>query len=197
MTNSERAGLPRHLAAIADRIDRLTAAIGRTVMWLCLFLVLMQFTVVLMRYGFGIGSLWLSESILYAHAALFLLAAAWTLQQDGHVRVDVFYSKASPRGKAIIDLLGALVLLIPFMAVVIIFALPYVARSWSILERSREISGLPFVYLLKTLIPLFALLMGLQGISQAVRAALLLTTPPPSSAKASDPVRRGGGHAAS
>ena len=162
-------------AAIADRIDRLTAAIGRAVMWLCLFLVLTQFSVVLMRYAFGIGSIWLTESILYAHAALFLLAAAWTLQQDGHVRVDVFYSRTSQRGRAIIDLLGALFLLLPFTAVTLYFALPYAARSWAILERSRETGGLPFVYLLKTLIVLFALLMGLQGVSQAIRAALSLT----------------------
>ena len=175
-------------AAIADRIDRLTAAIGRAVMWLCLFLVLTQFSVVLMRYAFGIGSIWLSESILYAHAALFLLAAAWTLQQDRHVRVDVFYSRASPRTKAIIDLLGALILLLPFMAVILFFALPYVARSWAILERSRETSGLPFVYLLKTLIPLFALLMGLQGVSQAMRAAQLLKAASPA---AGNPAGRG------
>jgi TRAP-type mannitol/chloroaromatic compound transport system permease small subunit len=180
---------------IADRIDRLIAVIGRTVMWLCLLLVLMQFTVVLLRYAFGIGSIWLSESVLYAHAALFLLASAWTLQQDGHVRVDVFYSKASTRTKAIIDLCGALMLLMPFMAVIVFFALPYVARSWSILERSRETSGLPFVYLLKTLIPLFALLMGLQGFSLAMRAALLLSAAPPSSAAAGD--RAGRGDAAS
>jgi TRAP-type mannitol/chloroaromatic compound transport system permease small subunit len=175
MTSRPGAALAAGVAAAADRIDRLVAAIGRAVMWLCLFLVLLQFTVVLMRYAFAIGSIWLSESIIYAHAALFLLAAAWTLQQNGHVRVDVFYSKASARQKAVIDLLGSLLLLLPVMAVIIYFALPYVARSWSMLERSRETSGLPFVYLLKTLIPLFALLMGLQGISQAMRALLLLT----------------------
>ena len=163
------------LAAIADRIDRLIAAIGRAVMWLALFVVLMQFAVVVMRYVFGVGSIWLSESINYGHAALFMLAAAWTLQADGHVRVDIFYADASPRSKAIIDLLGSLLLLLPFVAVIAWFALPYVARSWAILERSRETSGLPFVYLLKTLIPLFALLLGLQGISQAIRAALVLT----------------------
>src|SRR5713226_6241988 len=184
MTNDEAAVLTPYLAASADLIDRLVAAIGRAVMWLSLFLVLVQFTVVLMRYAFGIGSIWLSESIIYGHAALFLLAAAWTLQCNGHVRVDVFYSKASARGKAIIDLLGALLLLLPFMAVIISFALPYAARSWSIFERSRETSGLPIVYLLKTLIPLFALLMGLQGISQAMRAVLFLKTARSSSAKA-------------
>ncbi|TMJ32789.1 MAG: TRAP transporter small permease subunit [Alphaproteobacteria bacterium] len=179
------------LAAIAARIDRLIAAIGRTVMWLCLFLVLIQFCVVLMRYAFAAGSIRLSESILYAHAALFLLAAAWTLQQDGHVRVDVFYSKASARTKALVDLLGALLFLLPFMAVIIFFALPYVARSWSVLERSRETSGLPFVYLLKTLVPLFALLMGLQGISQVIHAALTLSAAPSSSEAAGDPAGRG------
>jgi TRAP-type mannitol/chloroaromatic compound transport system permease small subunit len=162
------------LAATADRIDRLIAAIGRAVMWLALFVVLMQFAVVVMRYVFGIGSIWLSESIIYGHAALFMLAAGWTLQMDGHVRVDIFYADASPRTKAIVDLLGAVFLLLPFVAVIAWFALPYVARSWAILERSRETSGLPFVYLLKTLIPLFALLLGLQGISQAIRAALVL-----------------------
>jgi TRAP-type mannitol/chloroaromatic compound transport system permease small subunit len=129
--------------------------------------------VVVLRYAFGIGSIWLSESVIYAHAALFMLAAAWTLQANGHVRVDVFYADASPRAKALVDLLGALLLLLPFMAVILWFALPYVARSWSILERSREASGLPLVYLLKTLIPLFALLMALAGIAQAIRAALV------------------------
>ena len=134
------------LPAAADRIDRLIAAIGHAVIWLALFLVLVQFTVVLLRYALGIGSIWLAESVIYLHAALFILAAAWTLQQNGHVRVDVFYSKASPRTKAAVDLMGSLLLLLPFMAVILWFAGPYVSRSWSILERSREASGLPLVY---------------------------------------------------
>jgi TRAP-type mannitol/chloroaromatic compound transport system permease small subunit len=162
------------LAATADRIDRLVAAIGRAAAWLALTIVLLQFAVVVLRYAFGVGSIWLSESVIYGHAALFMLAAAWTLQAGGHVRVDIFYAQAAPRLKALVDLLGALLLLLPFMAVIAWFALPYVARSWAILERSRETSGLPFVYLLKTLIPLFALLMALQGVSQAVHATLVL-----------------------
>jgi TRAP-type mannitol/chloroaromatic compound transport system permease small subunit len=162
------------LPAAADCIDRLIAAIGRAVIWLCLVLVLLQFTVVVLRYALGIGSIWLAESVIYVHAALFMLAAAWTLQQNGHVRVDVLYSRLSPRTKAMVDLMGSLLLLLPFMAVILWFALPYVARSWSILERSREASGLPLVYILKTLIPLFALLLALQGISAAIRASLVL-----------------------
>jgi TRAP-type mannitol/chloroaromatic compound transport system permease small subunit len=103
-------------------------------------------------------------------------AAAWTLQLGGHVRVDIFYADASPRSRAVVDLLGAIVLLLPFCGVLAWFALPYVERSWAILERSREASGLPLVFLLKTLIPVFAVLLGLQGIAQAIRAALALTS---------------------
>ena len=158
-------------SGLADRIDRCNAAIGRAAAWAVLFVVLLQFVVVLLRYLLGIGSIWLSESIMYGHAALFMLAAAWTLHANGHVRVDVFYADASPRTKAWVDLAGALLLLLPFMAVLMWFALPYVARSWEILERSRETSGIPAVFLLKTLIPLFAIMMALQGVAQAIRAA--------------------------
>lgn len=154
----------------AGRIDRLNAAIGRTAAWLCLLVVLVQFAVVVLRYVFGIGSIWLTESIIYGHATLFMLAAAWTLREGGHVRVDVFYADAGPRRRALVDLCGALLLLLPFMLVLLWFALPYVARSWAILETSRETSGLPAVFLLKTLIPLFAVMMALQGIAQALRA---------------------------
>jgi TRAP-type mannitol/chloroaromatic compound transport system permease small subunit len=162
---------------IADSIDRATAAIGRAAAWCCLFIVLAEFAVVVMRYALGIGSIRLQESVLYAHAALFMLAAAWTLQIDGHVRVDIFYAQAKPRTRALVDLAGAVVFLLPFAIVLGLLSTPYVARSWAILEGSRETSGLPFVYLLKTLIPLFALLLGLQGIAQAIRAALVLTGP--------------------
>jgi TRAP-type mannitol/chloroaromatic compound transport system permease small subunit len=160
--------------AFAGCIDRLNAAIGRTVAWLCLLVVLVQFAVVLMRYTFGLGSIWLSESIIYGHATLFMLAAAWTLRDGGHVRVDIFYADASPRQRAWIDFAGALLLLLPFMLVLLWFSLPYVGRSWAILETSRETSGLPAVFLLKTLIPLFAGMMALQGVAQAIRAADVL-----------------------
>ena len=162
---------------LADRIDRVTGAVGRAVAWLVVAMVLLQFAVVIMRYGLGIGSIWLQESILYANAALFLLAAAWTLRDDGHVRIDIFYADAPPRTKAWVNLLGALLLLLPFMAVLAWYAWPYVARSWAIYERSQEVSGLPFVYLLKSLLLLFALLMALQGVAQGIRAWDVLRRP--------------------
>jgi TRAP-type mannitol/chloroaromatic compound transport system permease small subunit len=162
------------MTAIADRIDRLTTAVGRTVAWLALAIVLLQFALVVARYAFGLGSIWLTETVIYANATLFMLAAAWTLRAGGHVRVDVFYAEASARAKAVIDLLGAVLLLLPFAAVLLWLSVPYAARSWAILERSQETSGLPLVFALKTLIPLFAALVALQGIAQAIRAVELL-----------------------
>jgi len=162
------------LGPVADRIDAVTAAIGRGVTWCLLAMVIVQVAVVLMRYVLGLGSIWLQETIIYAHATLFMLAAAWTLQRGGHVRVDIFYANASPRRKAMIDLLGAVGLLLPFAIALAALSLPYVSRSWAILERSRETSGLPLVFVLKALIPAFALLLALQGVSQLIRAALVL-----------------------
>jgi len=167
--------MPSRLAAFATAIDRLTAAVGRAVSWCLVGMVVVQVVVVLMRYVLGLGSIWLSETIFYAHATVFMGAAAWTLQQGGHVRVDIFYGNASPRTRALVDLVGALFLLLPFVGVLAWFAFPYVARSWAILERSPEASGLPLVFLLKTLILLFAVLVGFQGLAQTVRAWLALT----------------------
>ncbi len=169
------------ISALAAGIDRLTAAVGNAVKWALLAMVVVEVAVVLMRYVFGLGSIWLSEAIVYLHATLIMCAAAWTLQQGGHVRVDIFYADASPRARAVVDLAGALLLLLPFVAVLAWFSVPYVARSWAILERSREASGLPLVFLLKTLIPAFALLLGLQGIAQAIRAGLVIAGASPAS----------------
>jgi TRAP-type mannitol/chloroaromatic compound transport system permease small subunit len=162
-------------ARIADEIDRITAAVGRIATWCALYVVLAEFAVVVLRYALGFGSIRLQESVLYAHAGLFMLAAAWTLQTDGHVRVDIFYARATARARAAVDLLGAVVFLLPFAAVLCAVTLPYVERSWRIFEGSPQPSGSPFVYLLKTVILVFAVLIGLQGVAQALRAALVLS----------------------
>lgn len=162
------------LAALANGIDRLTACVGRGVAWCALFITLAQVAVVLMRYVLGVGSIWLQELVVYGHAALFMLGAAWTLQADRHVRVDIFYADASPRRKALVDLFGALVFLFPFCFALLWLAFPYVARSFAVLERSREASGLPLVFVLKSLILLFAALLALQGVAQSIRSVLAL-----------------------
>jgi TRAP-type mannitol/chloroaromatic compound transport system permease small subunit len=161
-----------NMTALADRIDRLTSGIGRAAAWLIVVVVLLQFALVVARYLFGLGSVWLTETVIYAHAALFMLVAAWTLLAGGQVRVDLFYAEASERTRAMVDLVGALALLLPFMLVLLWLSVPYAARSWVIFEHSQEASGLPIVFVLKTLIPIFALLMALQGLSQAIRASL-------------------------
>lgn len=171
-------GLRTRLPALADRIDGLTTMVGRGAAWCALFITLVQVAVVLMRYALGLGSIWLQESIIYGHAALFMLAAAWTLRVDRHVRVDIFYAAASPRRKALVDMVGALVFLLPFCIALVWLSLPYVGRSFAILERSRETSGLPLVFLLKSLIPLFAILLALQGLAQLIRSALVLAGAP-------------------
>ncbi|HZT26408.1 MAG TPA: TRAP transporter small permease subunit [Pseudolabrys sp.] len=158
----------------ADLVDCVTAAIGRAAAWLALVVVLLQFALVVARYALGFGSIWLTEMVVYANAALFLFASAWTLAAGGHVRLDVFYAHASPRARACVDLIGSLLLLLPFALTLLLLSTPFAARSWAILERSQEASGLPLVFLLKTFIPVFAALMILQGIAQAFRALLLL-----------------------
>jgi len=162
------------MTELADRIDRLVSGIGRVAAWLVLLVVLLQFALVIARYLFGLGSIWLSETVIYAHAAVFMLAAGWTLRAEGHVRVDIFYADASARTRAVIDFVGAILLLLPFMLVLLWLSVPYAARSWAILEHSQEASGLPLVFVLKTLIPVFAGLMALQGVAQAIRAAATL-----------------------
>jgi TRAP-type mannitol/chloroaromatic compound transport system permease small subunit len=172
------AGQMSDISKFADGIDRLNATVGRAAAWLALVIVVLQFALVIARYVFSLGSIWLTETVLYAHAGLFLLAAAWTLQAGGHVRVDVFYGEARPRTRALIDLLGSLLFLFPVALVLLWLSAPYAARSWAVLERSQEASGLPLVFALKTLIPLFAVMLALQGIAQIIRAAAVLRALP-------------------
>lgn len=152
---------------MVNRLEAVIRHIGQAAAWLSLAVVLLSFTVVVLRYGFGLGWIWLQETVTYLHAAVFMLAAAWTLQADGHVRVDIFYRGRSERQKAVTDLAGYLLLLIPFCVFLLLIGWHYVASSWALLEGSREPGGLPFVYLLKSLIlvlPAMLLLQALAGV---------------------------------
>jgi TRAP-type mannitol/chloroaromatic compound transport system permease small subunit len=130
--------------------------------------------VVILRYGFGFSSNLLQESATYAHAFAFLLAAPAALARDGHVRVDVFYAKFSPHQKALVNLCAYALLAAPMLLAILHFSGPYVAASWRIAERSAEADGLPILYLLKTAIPIFAILLLAQALCEACRAACLL-----------------------
>jgi TRAP-type mannitol/chloroaromatic compound transport system permease small subunit len=154
-----------------DWVDRLSAAVGRLVAWLTVVMVVGTVLIVLLRYLLDSGFIWMQESVTWMHAAVFMLGAAWALRTGDHVRVDVFYKQMTPRYRGWVDLLGNLFFLLPLCGYIFFESLPYVQQSWEIGERSREASGLPGLFLLKTLIPLTALLLALQGVSDMVRAA--------------------------
>ncbi len=142
---------------------------GRTVSWLSLALVLITFIVVVLRYVFDSGSIALQEITSYLHATIFLVGMAYTMQKEGHVRVDIFYTRCSRKTKAWIDLFGALFLLLPFMIFISWVSWSYIADSWSVLEGSREAGGLPAVFLLKSLILVMTFLLSLQALTQIAR----------------------------
>lgn len=163
------------LAAAVRLIDRLNEVIGRGIAWLTLAMVLIGFVVVMLRYVFNIGFVWMQESYVWLHGITFMVAAGYTLLHDGHVRVDIFYRPASIRTKAWVDLFGSLVLLLPVLVLVWQQAWPYVLDSWARLEDSREAGGLPGLYLLKSILLVFCVTMGLQGLSLAGRSILILS----------------------
>lgn len=158
------------LARVLDVTESLVRLVGRVISWAVLLMTLIMFVIVVLRHFFNTGSIALQESVLYLHAAVFMLGLAWTLADDGHVRVDIFYQQRSSRGRAWTDLLGSLLLLLPMCAVLFLGSLSYVADAWSVAEGSREAGGLPYVYLLKTVIPVAIFLLGLQGMIMALRA---------------------------
>ena len=162
------------LERVARSCEGINERLGRLVSWLSLAMVLVTFAVVLLRYAFDLGWIWLQESVTFMHAALFLIGAAYTLKHQGHVRVDIFYHRFSPRLQAWVDLFGTLLLLLPVCLFIFVVSWDYVAQSWALHEGSREAGGLNGVYLLKSLILVMAGLLLLQGLAMAIRNLLTL-----------------------
>lgn len=182
-----KSGEPYHtnMTSILSALDKASDALGRLLALASIAIMAITFLVVVMRYGFnasalrlgeyGISSIALQESVLYLHAILFMLASAYTLKHNGHVRVDVFYRTFSPRTKAWVDLLGTLLLLFPMCGFILYTSLDYVAFSWQIQERSGEAEGLPYIYLLKSLIPAMCALLLIQGLIEIVRNGAIIS----------------------
>ncbi len=158
------------MQSLANKLESFIAFTGRAVSWLSLLMVLVTFVVVIMRYLFDAGSIAMQESVAYMHAVLFLVGAAWTLQQDAHVRVDIFYSRWSPRAQAWVDLFGTLFLLLPVMLFISYISWQYIADSWRVHEGSREAGGLPGVYILKSFILVMTTLLVLQAVANLLKA---------------------------
>jgi len=149
--------------------EKIVSITGKAVSWLILVMVLATFAIVILRYGFNLGWIWLQEAVTYMHAMVFMLAAAWTLQMDGHVRVDIFYRRSSVRRQAWVNLVGSVFFLVPVCVFLLIIGWDYVFFSWTLLEKSREAGGLPAVYLLKSLILLLPFSLLMQAIPAMVR----------------------------
>ena len=158
------------MLSLVNNIERFIDWSGRAVSWLTLLMVIVTFIVVVLRYVFDIGWIALQESVTYMHAMVFLVGASWTMQQDAHVRVDIFYSRFSTRTKAWVDLFGSLLLLLPVMIFIAWISWEYVIDSWEVLEGSREAGGLPAVFLLKSLIVVLAIMLMLQALVQIMRS---------------------------
>ena len=157
---------------ITNRLDSVSAATGRAASWLTLAMVLVTVVIVVMRYIFDVGLIWLQESLTWLHAVVFMLGAAYTLQQEEHVRVDIFYRNMSERGRAWVNLLGASFFIFPMCVFFVWAAWDYVAASWTIGEVSRNAGGLPFPFipLLKTVLIVMPLAVALQGTSLLIRS---------------------------
>jgi TRAP-type mannitol/chloroaromatic compound transport system permease small subunit len=167
-------GAPDRVTRMGHLIDLLNNVVGSTVACLTLVMVLVQFALVLMRYIFGVGSIFMQESVVFMHGIVFMAAVGYTLYREGHVRVDIIYRTASPKTKGWIDALGVAVLMVPVCLLIVHVSQPYVAAAWRIFEGSRETSGLPGWYLYKTLLLVFPTLLALQGLALASRAILTL-----------------------
>ena len=155
-------------------ISSFNKMLGRLVSYLTLVMALLMFSVVVLRYGFNVGWIAMQESVTYLHAAVFLVGAAYTYQQDGHVRVDVFYRQFSERRKAMVNFFGTLFFLLPTSIFITVVSWDYVIESWSNLEGSRESGGLPFLYVLKSFILVFSITLSLQGLSELIKQASIL-----------------------
>lgn len=166
------------MSEFTKRLGFINEWTGRAIAWLTLLMVITTFTVVVLRYGFDLGSIAMQESIIYLHALNFMLGAAFTLKHDAHVRVDIFYQKMGPRGQAWVDLLGTLLLLLPVCGFIFWSSWDYVAAAWAVRETSGEAGGLPFVYLLKSILLLMPCLLMLQGAVIIMTSVLILQGKP-------------------
>ena len=165
----------RLLAGVAAVICGINLVVGKVFSWLALAIVLVCFTVVVQRYVFAISYVWMQDLYIWMNGAMFTAVAGFALLRDDHVRVDIFYRPARLRTRAMADLLGVLLFLLPFCWVVYTYSIPFVTRAWGYGEASANVGGMPGLYILKGFIILFAGLVALQGIAMAIRSVLVLT----------------------
>lgn len=169
---------PKPLGHVSERLsaglDRVSGVALGFALAAGFLIILIQLAAVLLRYVFGLSFSWLNDSVIFTFAMMFMLGAAATLRDDGHVRVDILRPRFSPKVKAGIELFGALVFIVPICVLILYAGSGLIARSWIGLEHFNESDGLPIKYLFKSMVPLFAILMIGQALSQAIKAALVI-----------------------
>lgn len=161
---------PDRLQIWIGRLESINDRVGRGAAWLLLAMAMLIFLVAVLRYAFSFGVVFLQEAAVYLHAAAFMLALGYALLRGDHVRVDIFYHNRSVQHRALVDLLGGLLLLAPFCLVILYYCIPYVFDSWLRLERSQESGGIPALFLLKSFLLIGPALLLLQGVAQILRA---------------------------
>lgn len=162
------------LASFVRLVDGFSDRVGRAVSWLTLGVVLVCFTVVVLRYVFSIGFVWMQDLYVWLHGVAFTIGASYALRHEHHVRVDIFYRPAGERYKAWINLLGCVLFILPLVVLVTYYGWSYVGRSWSIREGSSNVGGMPGLFLIKSCILGFVWLIGLQALSMIARSILVL-----------------------
>ena len=159
-------------------LSLIISSINKIAGYVCAFLVVLMtlnvFLVVVLRYLFGISFIWMQETYVWMHAYIFMLGAGFTYLNDDHVRIDIIYKNSSPIYKAIVDLLGNVFLLLPFLYIIWIFSFPFVFKSWQMGEISREAGGLGMLYLLKLAILIFVILLFIQAVSKIINSFLII-----------------------
>ncbi|SEM73763.1 TRAP-type mannitol/chloroaromatic compound transport system, small permease component [Loktanella fryxellensis] len=164
----------RGLSVVAGAISRLNWLVGQIFSWLALGIVLVCFSVVVLRYVFATSFVWLQDLYIWLNGAMFTAVAAFALLRDDHVRVDIFYRPATMRTRAIVDLIGTILFLLPFCWIVYIYSMPFVLRAWSYFEASSNVGGMPGLFILKSFIIAMVVLIALQGIAMICRSILVL-----------------------
>ncbi|MCP4721664.1 MAG: TRAP transporter small permease subunit [Desulfobacteraceae bacterium] len=162
------------LESFVNFVDSLNDKIGYLVGWMTTLMVLIVFYDTVMRYAFNKGNVALQELEWHLFAIVFLIGAAYTLKEKGHVRVDILYVNLSEKTKAWIDFLGIFIFLIPFSVMVILSTKGFIMNSWAIREISPDPGGLPARYILKTMIPLGFSLLIVQGLSEAAKNFMVI-----------------------
>ena len=162
------------LMHICGWIDTVNDWVGRAVAWTTLLLVLVTFVDVVMRYFFNTSYVFTQELEWHVFAFIFLMGAGYTLKNEGHVRVEVFYGKLSPTGRAWINLIGVVFFLIPSCLVFIKTSIPFVLESYHIMEGSPDPGGIPYRFIIKSCIPVGYTLLLLQGISLGLNSLFQL-----------------------